>query len=73
METGPVERCSLYDKEDWAKQFDVVVHNECFADAKDEPYVQRITQAHQAGVPAVVIHCAMHTYRAVHSMTGANF
>ena len=61
---GTRGKIALYDKEDWAKQFDVVVHNECFADTKDEPYVQRITQAHQAGVPAVVIHCAMHTYRA---------
>ena len=61
---GTRGKIALYDKEDWAKQFDVVVHNECFADTKDEPHVQRITQAHQAGVPAVVIHCAMHTYRA---------
>lgn len=27
-------------------------------------YIRQITGAHQAGVPAVVIHCAMHTYRA---------
>ena len=54
----------LYDQPDWAKGFDVVVHNECFADTKDTNYIRRITAAHHAGVPAVVIHCAMHTYRA---------
>ena len=42
----------------------MVVHNECFANTNDKAYVQSITKVHKAGVPAVVIHCAMHTYRA---------
>ena len=54
----------FYDRPDWAKGFDVVVHNECFADTTSHDYIRRITAAHKAGVPAVVIHCAMHTYRA---------
>lgn len=53
----------LYDNPDWAKPYDVVVHNECFADLNDIAYVRKITAAHKAGKPAVVIHCAMHTYR----------
>ena len=56
-------RSSLYDNPDWAKPYDVVVHNECFADLNDIDYVRKITGAHKAGKPAVVIHCAMHTYR----------
>jgi type 1 glutamine amidotransferase len=56
-------RSSLYDNPDWAKPYDVVVHNECFADLNDIDYVRKITAAHRAGKPAVVIHCAMHTYR----------
>jgi len=54
----------LYNNPNWAKDYDVVVHNECFANTSDKEYVQSITKAHEAGVPAVVIHCAMHTYRA---------
>jgi len=54
----------LYDNPDWAKGYDIVVHNECFADTTNHDYIRKITQAHKAGVPAVVIHCAMHTYRA---------
>lgn len=54
----------LYDRPDWAKAYDVVVHNECFADTDAAEYVKKITAAHHAGAPAVVIHCAMHTYRA---------
>ena len=60
---GPRAEISLYDNPDWAKGFDVVVHNECFADTTNETYVRKITSAHKDGVPAVVIHCAMHTYR----------
>jgi type 1 glutamine amidotransferase len=54
----------LYNDPDWAKAFDVVVHNECFANTSDPEYIRKITAAHHAGAPAVVIHCAMHTYRA---------
>ncbi|MBA4031615.1 MAG: hypothetical protein C0478_12100, partial [Planctomyces sp.] len=53
----------LYENPDWAKGFDVVVHNECFADIPDASWTQRILAPHKAGLPAVVIHCAMHCYR----------
>ena len=62
--SGTRAQISLYDNPNWAKGYDVVVHNECFADTTDTNYLRRITAAHHAGVPAVVIHCAMHTYRA---------
>lgn len=62
--TGTRAQIALYQNPDWSKGFDVVVHNECFADTTDHDYIRKITQAHKAGVPAVVIHCAMHTYRA---------
>ncbi|HAV63916.1 MAG TPA: hypothetical protein DCY13_16315 [Verrucomicrobiales bacterium] len=61
---GTRGQIALYDNPDWAKRYDVVVHNECFADTADETYIRKITEAHKAGVPAVVVHCAMHTYRA---------
>jgi type 1 glutamine amidotransferase len=65
MEGGNGTRAEipLYDNPDWAKGFDVVAHNECFADTTNQVYIRKITEAHKAGVPAVVIHCAMHTYR----------
>ena len=61
--TSKNHKSTLYDNPDWAKPYDVVVHNECFADLNDIAYVRKITAAHKAGKPAVVIHCAMHTYR----------
>ena len=52
-----------YEKPDWAKGYDVIIHDECSADVKDVEYVKNILAAHKAGVPAVNLHCAMHSYR----------
>ena len=60
---GTKAEIPLYSKPGWAKGYDVVIHNECFADTTNHQYIRQITSAHRAGVPAVVIHCAMHTYR----------
>src|SRR5260221_14321 len=56
---------SLYQKAGWADGFDVVVHNECFADDADPEYVERVLAPHRRGTPAVVMHCTMHTLRAL--------
>src|SRR5262245_11823222 len=61
--TAKDSKIPLYEQPDWAKGFDIVVHNECFADLTDVEWVKRITAPHHAGVAAVVIHCAMHSYR----------
>ena len=61
--TGTKAELPLYSKPGWAKGYDIVVHNECFADTTNHQYIRQITSAHKAGVPAVVIHCAIHTYR----------
>ena len=55
-------RFEIYEKADWAKGYDVVIHDECSADVKDMPYVKNILNAHKT-VPAVNLHCAMHCYR----------
>lgn len=60
-------KVSIYSKSDWAKPFDVVVHDECFADVKDKEFVEAILKPHHEGVAAVNLHCAMHSYR-----TGTN-
>lgn len=54
----------VYAKADWAKGFDIVIHNECLADVDDPQYIRQITGAHRGGPPAIVVHCAMHSYRA---------
>lgn len=56
-------RIGIYEKDDWAKGFDCVLHNECFGAVEDVAFVERIAKAHSDGVPAVVLHCATHSYR----------
>jgi type 1 glutamine amidotransferase len=53
----------VYDNPDWAKGFDVVVHDECCADVTDAEFIQKVLRPHQAGLPAVLLHCGMHSYR----------
>lgn len=53
----------IYKATDWAKDFDLIIHDECSADVTDPAYVNAILAAHKAGKPAINLHCAMHSYR----------
>jgi Trehalose utilisation len=53
----------VYEKPDWSKGYDVVVHDECSADVKDLAIIDRILKPHRDGLPGVVLHCGMHCYR----------
>ncbi|MDZ4686767.1 MAG: ThuA domain-containing protein [Planctomycetaceae bacterium] len=53
----------VYEKPDWARGFDVVIHDECTSDVKDLALVERILEPHRQGLPAVLLHCGMHSYR----------
>lgn len=58
------ERAAIYNSADWADGFDVIVHNECYGAVTDPQFVQRIVDEHvEKNIPAVFIHCAMHSYR----------
>ncbi|MDZ4287735.1 MAG: discoidin domain-containing protein [Prosthecobacter sp.] len=52
----------LYEKADWAAGYDIIIHDECAAGIKDIALVKRILDAHKT-IPAVNLHCAMHSYR----------
>jgi len=53
----------VYEKADWAAGFDIVIHDECSSDVKDKAVIDRILAPHRAGLPAVLLHCGMHSYR----------
>ena len=57
-------RVSIYEKPEWWKGYDVIVHNECFGAVDDNKFIEGITAAHKAGVPGVFLHCSSHSYRA---------
>ncbi|HZZ73147.1 MAG TPA: discoidin domain-containing protein [Pirellulales bacterium] len=52
-----------YASPNWAKGYDVVIHDECCADVNDPEFVEGILAEHKRGVPGVNLHCAMHCYR----------
>jgi len=56
-------RHSIFEKKEWWKGYDVVIHDECSAQVKDVAFIENILAAHKAGVPAVLLHCGMHNYR----------
>lgn len=58
--TAPV--FPLYEKLNWAEEYDVIIHDECGASIDDPALVNRIVQVHKR-LPAVHLHCAMHSFR----------
>jgi type 1 glutamine amidotransferase len=56
-------KVSIYNNPEWAKGYDVVVHNECYGFVKDVAFIERAAAPHKAGVPAVFLHCSNHSYR----------
>lgn len=54
---------SVYANPDWAKGYDVIVHNECFGMVADKEFVERVAAPHKSGVPAVILHASVHSYR----------
>jgi hypothetical protein len=48
---------------DYAKGYDLVIHDECAADISDTNKVEGVIKPHLDGLPGVNLHCAMHSYR----------
>jgi hypothetical protein len=61
MNSVPDGKLPLYDNPNWATGFDIVVHNECWANG-DLPaqVVQNITRP---AVARMFFHCTLHSYR----------
>ena len=48
---------------DYAKGYDLVLHDECAADITDVGMIEGVLKPHRDGIPGVNLHCAMHSYR----------
>ncbi len=53
----------IYGNADYAKGYDLVIHDECSAGVTDLPVIDAVLAPHRAGIPGVNLHCAMHCYR----------
>jgi type 1 glutamine amidotransferase len=60
---GTKHKNPVYDNPEWYKGFDVVVHDECCSDVKDSETINGVLKPHKDGLPAVFLHCGMHSYR----------
>ena len=56
-------RLPIYGNPDYAKGYDLVIHDECAADINDPAVIAGVLKPHQDGIPGVNLHCAMHCYR----------
>ena len=45
---GRDHKISVYNDPDWAKKYDVIVHNECFGGVTDAKFLEGIVNAHHA-------------------------
>lgn len=61
--TSTDAKIKLYEDPAWADAYDVVLHDECFANVKEQEWMDKVLAPHKAGKPAVLLHCAMHCYR----------
>ena len=52
----------VYDKVDWAKGYDIIIHDECAASMNNKETLTRILDAHKT-IPSIQLHCAMHSFR----------
>jgi type 1 glutamine amidotransferase len=52
-----------FKNKDYAKDYDVVVYDLCYAGEKDKELIGNITGTIEAGKPTVIIHCSLHTFR----------
>lgn len=53
----------VYESATWAEGFDLVIHDECSSQITDPALIDRILEPHRKGLPAVILHCGMHSYR----------
>lgn len=56
-------RIPLFESSEWAKGYDIVVHDHCFPRVRDSGYLERILAPHRAGLPAVLLHGTMMSFQ----------
>lgn len=56
-------RIPLFEESEWAKGYDIVIHDHCFPRVRETVYVDRILAPHRAGLPAVLLHGTMMSFR----------
>src|SRR5690606_30836193 len=53
----------IFGNPNYGDGYDVIIHNECAAGITDTAIIDAVLAPHVKGIPAVNLHCAMHSYR----------
>jgi hypothetical protein len=61
-EMDPRRMKGLLSTDDWAKGYDFIFYNFCFAREDDTEFIDKVVAVHKGGMPVIAMHCAMHTY-----------
>ncbi len=54
---------TIFGNPDYAKGYDVVIHDECAAAINDPATIAAVLAPHKRGIAGVNLHCAVHSYR----------
>lgn len=54
---------AIYRDPNYAKGYDVIIHDECAAAMDDVSVLKDVLAPHRNGIPGVNLHCAMHSFR----------
>lgn len=54
-----------FKNKDFAKDYDVVVYDLCYANEKSKEMIDNVTGTIREGKPAVIVHCSLHNFRAI--------
>lgn len=58
----PDYHISVLQEENWAEEYDLIIHNTGFGRVTDADFVKQFVEYHR-GTPAVLIHSSIHSYR----------
>lgn len=57
----------LFSGSGWAEGYDIVVHDYCFPRVRESEYIEQILNPHRGGIPAVLIHGTLHSFKGTQS------
>ena len=55
----------VFKDKDYAKDYDVVVYDLCYADETNKELIGNVIRTIREGKPTVIIHCSLHNFRAI--------
>ncbi|MDZ4850906.1 MAG: ThuA domain-containing protein [Pirellulaceae bacterium] len=62
-DTSTAPPLAVFGNPDYAKSYDIVIHDECAAAISDPAIISAVLAPHKKGIPGVNLHCAVHSYR----------